>query len=311
MNREVYYTSIVDGSVLPEIRITRTLGESSYPCIASDSVDTYILWEEVMDQYSDIMYARIRDGKVAAKKRLTRSHLESSCPVSAVGPDGSLHIAWHEGPFNQTAIYYGRVESDSLAATYGVCTDHPLAFRPAIASDDDGRVMIIWPEGSRMSSRLYNGEQWEDKKTIAGLKFIPWRMSVAGLPEGRWAAAWFDGPTNTNRVYVGFCDDGDWQEPAILAGAEGMTSYYPDLASTESGHLVAVWESQVPSEGYYMIHTRCHDGRSWGEPVEFYRNRRAGRYASITTHNGVVHSVWFSSMVNADEIYYGTLRSDK
>ncbi len=311
MNREIYYASIVNDSVLPEIRITRTPAESSYPCVASDSVDTHILWEEVIGLYSDIMYVRIRDGKVAVKKRLTHTHLESSCPVSALGPDGSLHIAWHEGPFKQTAIYYGRVEGDSLAETYGVCTSHPGAFRPDIACDGDGRIMIMWPEATRISARLYNGSQWEDEKTIADLEFIPWKVSATSLPEGRWAAAWFDGRTDVNKVYIGFYDGGDWQDPSWLAGDKHTTSYYPDLSVTESGHLVAVWENRIPSDNQYTIRACCHDGQSWGTPVEFYRNRKAGRYPSIAIRDGVVHLVWFSSMNQADEIYYSTLRSDK
>jgi hypothetical protein len=311
MNREIYYASIVDGGAPRELRITRTPAESSFPCIVSDSLDTYILWEEVIGLYSDIMYARIRDGKVVVKKRLTNTHLDSSCPVSALGPDGSLHIAWHEGPFKQTAIYYGRVVGDSLIGTYGVCTNSPEAFRPDISCDRDGRLMVIWPEGDRMSSRLYNGIEWEDEKPIADLEYIPWRMSVAGLPDGRWAAAWFDGRNDTNRVYVAFCDSGTWQGADLLAGDEGVTSYYPDLAVSESGDLVAVYESRVLSKNYCTINTRCYDGRTWGEPAEVYHQRAPGRYASIAFHKGVLHSVWFSMMLNSDEIYYSTMRSDR
>jgi hypothetical protein len=311
MNREIYYASVVDGDILPEVRITRTPAESSFPCIASDSLDAYILWEEVIGLYSDIMYARIRDGKVVVKKRLTRTHLDSSCPVSTLGPDGSLHIAWHEGPFKQTAIYYGRVEGDSLTETYGVCTKHPEAFRPAISCDMEGRLMLIWPEGDRMSSRLYNGSVWEDEKAIADLEYLPWRVSVANLPDGRWAAAWFDGRNDTNRVYVGFYEEGEWQDPKWLAGDKLATSYYPDLAVSESGDLVAVYESRVPSKNYCTIHTRCYDGRTWDDPVEVYRHRAPGRYASIAFHEGVLHSIWFSLMVDSDEIYYSTMRSDR
>jgi len=311
MNREIYYASIDGDSILPEIRITQTPAESSFPCIASDSMDTYILWEEVLGLYSDIMYARIRDGKVAAKKRLTHSHLDSSCPVSSLGPDGSLHIAWHEGPFKQTAIYYGRVEGDSLVETYGVCTSHPEAFRPDIACDGEGRIMIIWPEGTRMSSRLYDGSRWQDEKTIADLEFIPWRVSVTSLPEGRWAAAWFDGRTDFNKIYVGFYDGGKWQDPELLAGDARTSSYYPDLAVTESGQLVAVWEDRLSSEDQRAMHIRCYDGRSWGDPVEFFRNKYAGRYVSIASRDGVVHAVWFGGIQGADEIYYSRLRSDK
>jgi hypothetical protein len=311
MNREIYYASIVEGGAPQEIRISHTPAESSFPCIASDSLDAYVLWEEVIGLHSDIMYARIRDGEVAVKKRLKRTYLDSSCPVAAMGPDGALHIAWHEGPFKQTAIYYGRVEGDSLVEEYGVCTKYPEAFRPAISCDGDGRVMLIWPEGDRMSSRLYNGSEWEERKMIAGLEYIPWRVSVAGLKDGRWAASWFDGRNDTNRVYVAFCEGKEWQEPELLAGDRLATSYYPDLAVAESGELVAVYESRVPSENYCTIHTRCYDGTTWGDPVEVYRHRAPGRYASITFHKGVLHSVWFSLMVDSDEIYYSTMRSDR
>jgi hypothetical protein len=311
MNREVYYASVLDGEVQPQIRITSTPAESSFPCVETDTVDTYVLWEEVIGPYSDIMYARIRHGQVAVKKRLTRTYLDSSCPVSALGPDGALHIAWHEGPHKQSAIYYGRVESDSLVETYGVCTNDPEAFRPDIACDGDGRIMVIWPEGDRMASRLCTGSAWEEIQKISDLDFIPWRMSVVSLPDGKWAAAWFDGQTSSSEVYVSFHDEGSWQERSILAGYRGATSYYPDLAVTESGNLVAVWENRVFGDNVYTVQIRCHDGKAWDAPTEMYRDKMPGRYVSMVSVDGVLHAVWFNAKLYANEIYYTTLRSDE
>lgn len=310
-NREVYYGMVVDGQVVQEIRITRTPGESSYPCIAADSENVYILWEEVIGQYSDIMYARIRDGEVVARKRLTRTYLDSSCPVSALGPDGSLHIAWHEGPFMQTAIYYGRVRADSLIERFGVCTTHPKAFRPEIGCNQRGEVMVIWPEGDRMSSRLYDGSEWAEEKPIADLALIPWRVSVAGFPDGRWAAAWFDDDGHGNEVLAAFYEDGEWQDPTWLSGEERTTTYYPDLTVSDSGELIVVYECRSPRDDFYAIRTRCHDGAGWGPVEEFYRENAAGRYVSLAYHDGVVHAVWFSAKEYDDEIYYSTLRSER
>jgi hypothetical protein len=63
-NFEIYYAALAADSV-KEVRITRSRGESTYPCVACDSSDVYILWQE-------------KAGKVLLSRRRRRSRRQSA-----------------------------------------------------------------------------------------------------------------------------------------------------------------------------------------------------------------------------------------
>jgi hypothetical protein len=305
-NFEIYYTSISGDSVLPEVRITRSLVESSYPAVTCDSQNAYIVWEEVMGRDSEVFCVRLHDGQEVARTRVTDTNLDSSCPVCAAGGDGAVHVAWHEGPFKQTAIYYARVEDDSVVQTEPICTTDPEAFRPDIACDGEGRVMIVWLGGLEVKSRLWNGVSWEEEELVAETLSRPWRISVTSLPDGEWATSWFHRSGEGEEVFVKFFDGSDWYGLTRVSGKRA--AYYPNVAATPDAGLAVVWEERDVESSEYAIALKCHNGGRWSEPLEIYRQGTAGRYASLSAHEDLLHAVWFSAKDGANEIYYGRLR---
>jgi hypothetical protein len=305
---EVYYNSALGDSLSSEVRLTHTKGESSYPAVACDSENVYVVWEDLIDVDSEIMYARLQSGEVVAETRLTNSNLDSSCPVSAVGPDGSLHIAWHEGPFKQTAIYYGRVVGDSLVEKFGVCTKHPEAFRPDIACDLNGRVMVAWPEGLEVKARLYDGSSWGAEELVANIGSRPWRLSVAGLSDGRWAVTWFERRDNEEKVFIKYYDGKTWYDQTELTRTR--IGYYPNIVRIGTGAIAVGWEEIVRDVAEHTVVVRCFDGTSWSAPIDIYRHRTHGRYVSLAAHDDFLYAVWFSAMEGSNEIYYGILRRE-
>lgn len=303
---EVYYTSTSGDSVLPEIRITHTASESSYPAIACDSQDVYIVWEEVLGKDSEIFCVHLRDREEAGRVQVTNTNLDSSCPVCAVGPDGAVHVAWHEGPFKQTGIYYAKIVDDSVVAIEPVCTKHPEAFRPDIASDSNGQVLIVWFEGLEVKSRLWDGRSWSEEQLVAVNKSRPWRISVTALPGGNWAAAWFHRGNSGEEVFVKFFDGTEWRDQTRLSG--DRPGYYPNITALDEGGLAVVWEERVTEEDGYTLVVRGFDGERWGEPIEIYRHRIMARYASLADHGDFLHALWFSGKSGSNEIYYARLR---
>ena len=303
---EIYYTSTSGESLLPEIRITSTPSESSYPAIACGGRDVYIVWEEAMGMDSEIFCVHMRDRQELARLQVTDTNLESSCPVCAVGPDGAVHVAWHEGPFQRTAIYYAKIVGDSVVAREPICTRHPEGFRPDIACDSEGRVLILWYEGSEVKSRMWDGVAWGEEKLTASLTSKPWRLSVTALPGGIWAGSWFDRAAAGEQVIVGFFDGDRWYGQTVVSG--DRVAYYPNIAALDGGGLVVGWEERLPDIDQKTITISTFDGERWGAPMEIYRHRVNGRYVSLASHGDVLHAFWFSTKSGSNEVYYSRLR---
>jgi hypothetical protein len=307
-NFEIYYASLTADSVLKEVRVTRTRGESSYPCLACGPSDVYILWQEYTGKVFDIYYARLTDGEIITRKRLLRTNLDSSCPVTTVGPDGNLHIAWHEGPYKQTAIYYGKIADDSLITKQTVCSVHPDAFRPDIACSDSGEIMIAWFEGLDIKSRLWDGKAWGEEIHVASTEARSWRLSLTSFAESRWALAWFDNTAEGSDVHVKFFNGTLWHSPAVVSKA--FLAYYPSLTPLGEGELAVTWEEKDPPSDNHTIMLSCYRNGEFSEPVTIYRDKAAGRYPSLATYGGDLHAVWFSAKYGNDEIFHGLLRRE-
>ena len=305
-NFEIYYAWIDDGKVSPNIRISRSKDESSYPAIACDSQDVYILWQEFTGRVFNLYYVHLRDSIEVARKQITRTHLDSSCPVAAVGPDGSLHIAWHEGPYKQTAIYYGRIVADSLVEVKPISLEHPEAFRPDIACDDSGRVLIVWFDGMEVKSKLWDGKIWGDEELVATNNSRPWRLSVISLSNGKWAAAWFDNVAGGSTVKVKFYDGKKWYGEEVVNSS--VNGYYPSLVRIADGDFMIVWEEKDVETGTYRIMLRRYRLGRWSQRLEVYREKLAGRYPSLAVQGDELHMVYFSPVAGNDEIYHLLLR---
>ena len=307
-NPEIYYASIAGEVVSPVVRITRSDSVSSFPCIASEGSNVYILWRESLRTSRQIFYVRLVGGQEVARKQITNAALGAGCPVASVGPDKALHIAWHQGAPNMTAVYYGKIVGDSLVTKTGLCTSHPAAFRPDIACDSKGKVLAVWYEGLDIKSRLWDGTAWQPETLVKTNHNRSWRLSLANISEGKWGLAWFDQAPMTSDVQAMFYDGKAWSgETRVNTGQIG---FYPAAAGLGGGGLLVAWEDQDKKQDSvdYLLMMRCYDGLKWGEPIEIARGSAMSRYCSLAPAGSVVHAVWFSPAPGNDEIFYGLLR---
>jgi hypothetical protein len=307
---EIYYVYVRNDTLSPEIRITQTPGESSFPCIASGGGSVYILWQEMVGKDFEIEYARLVDGQVVARKRLTDTRTESACPVAAYDGDGTLHVAWHEGPYHQTGIIYGKVVADSLVHVEEIPVETSGAFRPDIACDGHGRVLLTWFEGFEVKSKYWDGAAWQPTLTVAVGKQKAWRMSVAFIAPGRWGLAWFDRTEDAEYpVYAAFFDGAAWQGEVRLNSDK--IGYYPNVCAGPGGIFLVAWEGKDMSSGDYSLELRCHDGHQW-HPVQLLQQGRSmTRYPSLSLDpDGNFQTIWFSDGRGTYEVYYGVLRRE-
>jgi len=305
-NVEIYYGTMVGDKVTSEVRLTRTPGESTLPCLAVKGDNVYIIWQEAEGQISQLYLAHLLEGKELARKKLTSSLLGASCPVSAFGPDGTLHVAWHEGPGSMTAVYYGKIAGDTLAVRTEMCAKHPGAFRPDIAVDPTGQVLVVWYEGLDIKSRFWNGKTWGDETLVTTNDNREWRLSLAAVSAGKWALTWFNQSLKGTDVFAKFYDGNTWYGQVRLN--KGQNGFYPAVTQVEGGNLVATWEDQDRANSKYLLLESCYDGRAWSEPADVVRDEAMSRYSSLASVGSTVHVVWFSPKPGNDEIFHGLLR---
>ena len=305
---DIFYASVRNDTVSPEVRISRTSTESTFPCIACGGGSVYILWQESAADGNRVEYARLVDGEVVAKTRLSRPDREASCPVAAYDGDGTLHVAWHEGPAYQSGITYGRVVDDSLVHLEEIEVKTPRAFRPDIACDGGGKLVLAWIGKSDIMTRLWDGEAWQEVKIASPFAQRPWRISVAYIEPGRWGIAWFDRTVEGDYpVYAAFYDETEWY--GIKKLNERDIGYYPNICAGPGGSLQVVWEGKHEEEGIYSMKMRWHDGDRWRPTQEFLVRRSMARYPSIALDsNGDFRAIWFSDGRGSYEIFYGILR---
>ena len=304
-NFEIYYATF-DGTRSPETRLTRSNADSNFPCIAVDGDRVYILWQEKIKNIAQLLYVCLAGGKEVARKQLTEAPTGAECPVAAVGPDGTLHVAWHQGTGAMTTIHYGKVVNHVLESRTSICDRHPSAFRPDLACDGAGRILVVWYEGTDVKSRFWDGTVWQDELLVAQGNHKSWRLSAASLSDGKWAAAWFDQAPKSTDVWAAFFDGKTWSKQARVNA--GRTGFYPSVASYGPGCLIIVWEDQDLPRSEYLLMMRCYDGSGWSAPAEIARGRTMSRYASLAPGDGLVHAVWFGTASGDNEIYHGLLR---
>jgi hypothetical protein len=305
-NVEIYYATLTSKNELKEMRLTRTQGESSFPCIANQSNNVYILWQESVGKTFQIYYLHLADGKEVARRQITSSLVDAGCPAAAVGPDKTLHVAWHEGPYNMTTVFYGEIVGDSLVTKKDMCSRQAIGFRPDIAVDAEGRVLIVWFAGLDIESRLWDGKAWGEETLAATNKNREWRLSVTDLAPGNWALAWFDQTPQGTDVLAKFFDGEDWYGQTRVN--TGQNGFYATSAKIDGNNLMVAWEDQDRDKGEYLLLMRCYDGRKWSEPADIARGQAMSRYCSLAPARNVVHAIWFSPKFGNDEIFHGLLR---
>lgn len=306
-NFEIYYQSLSSKGNSPQTRITKSQGESSFPCITGDRDTVYVLWQETVSNTPQLFYLRMVAGKEVIRKQITQSAMGAWSPATALGADKALHLVYHVGAGNVTTIHYGKIVGDSLVAKAEICNKHLGAFRPDIACDATGRMLVVWYEGPDVKSRLWDGSAWQEELLVAANSQRAWRLSVSNMSPGRWVAAWFDQGPKTTDVWVAFFDGKTWHDKSRLN--TGQIGFYPTAACFGPDKVIVAWEDQ-DKQGEsvdYLLMMRCFDGKTWGVPAEIARGSNMSRYASLAPAGDTIHAIWFSPFMGNYEIFHATL----
>jgi hypothetical protein len=157
-----------------------------------------------------------------------------------------------------------------------------------------------------VKSRFWDGMSWGEEQLVGTNQSRPWRLSVASLRNGTWAAVWFHRAEEGEEVFSKFFDGKDWYEQTRIC--REWPAYYPNVAPLNQDGAVVAWEERILGVDMHTVVVRCYDGARWGDYMEIYRHRHNGRYASVAATDDLIHALWFSGKSGSNEIYYARLR---
>jgi len=108
-NLEIYFRrSIDEGATWQTVkRLTNDVGESSFPTIAANSTNVYIVWDDYRGYNEEIYFKKSEDSGASwgTSKRLTDNTGYSERPKIAVRA-ANLYVVWHDDSLGHREIYF-------------------------------------------------------------------------------------------------------------------------------------------------------------------------------------------------------------
>lgn len=196
----------------------------------------------------------------------------------AVACDGTVTLVW----VNATGIWSSQLAG---APGSGPCDGLPGAgpwsvpqslsnvggvALPELAHAASGAALVVWQQGapgnptSIVAASRAAGGAWQPAQTISGPTARPtWSPKPALDAAGNAAVGYLDGNT---MVVVRRPLAGSWSIPAAISGTQ--TVYYPALAMSGSGDILAAWLTIDPSTGTGAVwQSLAPAGAPWPAPA--------------------------------------------
>ena len=174
----------------------------------------------------------------------------SSIPAIAADPQGRLTVVWFQSIDGRSAIFAARSEQDRWSAPQRL--DAPAlpgnATNPQLATDAEGNVTVVWQQPDGHHTAIYAAhwaqtqQRWLAAQPLDRGKANAYNPVIAAAPQGRVVAAWQQGASGQEAVYVASLQPGgkSWSEPDRLSPA-GVAAVMPALVATTQGRFEAAW----------------------------------------------------------------------
>jgi len=250
-----------------------TQGQQRYPKVAINKDGAFAaVWESKKPEAgTTVVSCRIFDANGLAVGEEFEANLQANCryPDVAMDPNGNFAIIWMEDK-SSNSIIARLYNADGSARTkpFEVSTvKFSSITRPTIAMDTNGYFVVTWDGDPKLASlddihaRLFDpngiplGEQFIINTTLAGAQQYP---QVAMNNKGEFVIVWETEieahPTKRDifaRLYNNFGQPiGD--EIQLNTFVEG-DQRYPDIALSDNGVFVTVWQSDGQDGSGYGI----------------------------------------------------------
>src|SRR4030043_390533 len=177
-NYEIYFKKSDDGGATwsANERLTNNAGTSSYPAIAVDNSNIYVVWQNFMPTPGsfEIYFKKSDDGGATwtTSKRLTNNAGPSLLPAITV--DGSnIYVVWYDDTPGNPEIYFKK--SDDGGATWTtnkrLTNNAGYSYVPAIAVDGSN-ICVVWEDYTPGNYEIYfkksddGGATWATNKRL-------------------------------------------------------------------------------------------------------------------------------------------------
>ena len=298
-------------------RLTRTSGDSSFPAVAIDSVNTvHVVWHDATPGNMAIYYKRSEDGGAtwSAAQRLTWTSGEAYFPAMAIASSNTIHLVWADSTPGNSEIYYKK-SSDGGTTWSSVkrltWTSGNSSF-PAIAIDSDDNLDIVWSDLTPGTNQIYHKRSADGGTTWSAAQRITWSSSSSENPDIAIDSAnalhvvWSQYIVANPEIFYKTSSDGGstWSAAQRLTWASGSSSR-PAIAVDSSDALHVAWSDDVPGNPEVYYRTSSDGGTTWN-PVKRLTWTSSNSYVpaiAIDSAN-IIFVVWYDDAPGNYEIYY-------
>jgi hypothetical protein len=182
--------------------------------------------------------------------------IETGLTKVAVDGDDNIYVTWHEDRgLGQTDIYVamwdGAAWADMGGANDlgGLTNNAAVSQRPKVAIDGQGRPVVAWSDEiggtSNIMAKRFEAGTWTEL-SMGGIAMInPLHPYLTIGPQGQPILAWDDDLGGGRDVYVASLGVDAFELVGSTLSASPVRSSYINLALTEQGNLVAIWEEDL------------------------------------------------------------------
>jgi hypothetical protein len=164
-NWDLYARSYRDGSLSPEVRLTRDPGPDLFPRLTADGEGRiYLVWQGFHGRQSDI-YLQSFDGQRWSKAiRVSDSSANDWQPAIAVDNRGAVSVAWDTYARGNYDICLRSYTDGKLSPVTWVASTPRFEAHPSLAPDGSGGMWVAWDESGPQWGKDYGFLLLEGKK---------------------------------------------------------------------------------------------------------------------------------------------------
>ena len=154
---DIYFKRSDDGGITwtADERLTNNIGDFSYPTIAVDGLNVYLIWHD--NTSAEIYFKRSDDGGITwtVEERLTHNSGFSVRPAIAVH-GSNIYIVWEDSSSGNQEIYFKNSDDRGVTWTAGkrLTNNISSSYAPDIAADGSN-VYVVWEDNRGGDYEIY------------------------------------------------------------------------------------------------------------------------------------------------------------
>jgi uncharacterized repeat protein (TIGR01451 family) len=237
-------------------------------------------------------------------------------PQIVTDGSGIVHVVWTYEAGDDEIYYIRRASDGTWSSPQNLSHNTGDSADPQLAVDKGGVVHVVWVDNTPGTYNIYyarrgNDGIWSNPLNISSSSMGAFLPQVAVDGNETVHVVWQDHtPDSADIYYSRRTNDGTWSIPLNISNTTGQ-SEEAQLAVDESDGVHVVWHDDTPGNRDIYYAYRADSG-TWSAPRNVSSNPTESYPPRLAIDgNGVVHVVWFDTILYGDsDIYYAQRGSD-